>query len=56
MVVHLMYKEKRDLTVWYSLRIQTYCNSKASDFGELYRSVQQVDENAVRSILFTTAW
>ena len=55
MVVHLVCKEQRYCQVLYSLRIQTYCNCKASDFEELYRSVQQVYENAVRCRLFVTA-
>ena len=54
MVVHLVYKEQRDLTVWYTFHIQTYRNCKSFDFGEVYRSVQQVYENAVSCRLFDT--
>ena len=54
--VHLVYKALRALPVSYSLYTHSQIQLFGPDFGEPYRSVQQVYEYAVRCRLFSTAW
>ena len=45
-VVHLLHKVLRDLPVWYRLYTHSLSALFLSDFGEPYKSVQEVYENA----------
>ena len=47
-LVHLLYEALWDLPVWYCLCTHSLTELFGSDFGQLYRTVQQVYENAVR--------
>ena len=46
-VIHLVYNTLRDFLGMYSLHTHSLSELFASDFGELYRYVQKVYENAV---------
>ena len=54
--VHLVYKVLRDLPVWYRLYTHSLIELFESEFGEPYKSVQQVYENAFCCRLFAMAW
>ena len=55
-VVHLLYKVLRDLPVWYRLYTKSLSALFGSDFGEPYKSIQEVYKNAFRCRLFSMAW
>ena len=46
-LVHLLYEALRDLPVWYYLCTHSLSELFGSDFGQLYRTIQQVHKNAV---------
>ena len=46
-VIHLVYNELRDDTGRHSLCTHSLSELFGSDFGELYRDIQKVYENAV---------
>ena len=54
--IHLLYKVLRDLPVWYRLYTYSVSARFLSDFGEPYKSVQEVYENAVHCTLYSTTW
>ena len=54
-VVHLLYKVLRDLPVWYRLYTHSLSALFLSDFGEPYKSVQELYENAIYCTLYSTA-
>ena len=55
-VVHLLYNALQDLTGRCNLCTHSLSALFAYYFGELYRSVQQVYENAVGCRLLQTVW
>ena len=55
-VVHLLYKVLRDLVIWYRLNTNSVSALFGSDFGEPYKSVLGVYENAFQCRLFAMAW
>ena len=55
-VAHLVYKVQRDLLVWYRLYTNRISALFGSDFGESYKSVQEVYENGVHCRLLSTTW
>ena len=55
-VVHLLYKFLRDLPVWYKLYTNSLRALFGSDFGEPYKSIQEVYKNAYHCRLFAMAW
>ena len=46
-LVYLLYEALRDLPVWYYFCTHSLSELFGSNFGHLYRTVQQVYENAV---------
>ena len=54
-VVHLVYKAQRPLPVWRSLYTHSLTELFGSDFGEPYKSVQEVYKNVFHCILFAMA-
>ena len=55
-VVHLVYKVLRDLPVWYRLYTNTISALFGSEFGEPYKSVQEVYKNTFHCTLFVMAY
>ena len=55
-VIHLVYKVEQALPVLYSLYTHSLIELFESDFGEPYKSVQELYENAFRCRLFAMAW
>ena len=55
-VLHLMYKLQQALPVWCSWYTHSLIELFGSNFGEPYKSVQEVYENGVQCRLFSTAW
>ena len=55
-VVHLVYKAQRALPIFCSLCTHSLIELFESEFGEPYKSVQEVYENAFRFRLFAMAW
>ena len=55
-VVHLVYKVQQAIAVWCSLYTHSLIEFFGSDFGEPYKSVQEVYENAFHCRLFVIAW
>ena len=55
-VVHLLYKVLQDLPVWYRLYTHSLSALFLSDFGEPYKSVQEVYEHAFLYRLFAIVW
>ena len=55
-VVHLVYNALRDLPGRYNFCTHSLSALFGYYFGELYRSVQQVYENALGCRLFHTVW
>ena len=51
-VIHLVYNALRDFPGRYSLHTHSLSELFGSEFGELYRYVQKVYENAARCRLF----
>ena len=54
-VIHLLYKVLRDLPVWYRLYTNSLSALLASDFGNPYKPVQEVYENAFCGRVFAMA-
>ena len=54
-VIHLVYKVERALPVFCSLYTHSLIEPFKSDFGEPYKSVQEVYQNGVHCRLFYTA-
>ena len=55
-VIHLVYKVQRVLPVWCSFYTHSLIELFGSDFGEPYKSVQEVYKNAFHCRLFAMAW
>ena len=55
-VVHLVYKVQLALPIFCSLYTHSLIELFGSDFGEPYKSVQELYENAFRCRLFAMAW
>ena len=55
-VVHLLYMVLRDLSVWYTLCTHRQSALFRPDLGELYRSIQEVNQNGVHCTLYSTIW
>ena len=55
-VVQLVYKVQRALPVFCSVYTHSIIELFESDFGEPYKSIQEVYENAFRCRLFAMVW
>ena len=55
-VVHLLYKVLQDLPVCYRLYTNSVSALFRSDFGEPYKSVQEVHKKAFHFRMFDIAW
>ena len=55
-VIHLVYKALQAVEIWCTLYTHSLIELFGSDFGEPYKSVQELYENAFCCRLFDMAW